>query len=179
MPKNKIVIIRGPVGAGKTSVVTELRELVGDVSVIDFDSFKRQIDNKASSDWRRTIALQTAGFLANKLMESARDIIVDIHSSSREQINLYKALASKHDYLLVSYLLYPPLEICKGRAKARVVSDILYEIDDEMIEKYWHETFFIDSEVKFSDPDLVPGDIASKIYHSITTDSTKVSKLVH
>lgn len=179
MSKNKIVIIRGPVGAGKTSVVTELRALMKDASIVDFDSFKRQIDNKASSDWRRTLALQTAGFLADKLMESGRDIIIDIHSSSREQLDLYYALANRHNYSLASYLLFPPLEICKSRAKTRIVNDILYEIDDEMIEKYWHETFFVDSEVKFSDPDLAPSDIASRIFHSITTDSAKVTKFVH
>lgn len=150
-----------------------------DVSIVDFDSFKRQIDNKASSDWRRTLALQTAGFLANKLMKSGRDIIVDIHSSSREQLDLYNTLAHKYDYSLTSYLLYPPLKICKSRAKKRVVSDILYEIDDEMIEKYWHQTFFIDSEEKFSDPDLAPKDIASMIFHSATADSINVSKFVH
>lgn len=178
MSKNKIVIIRGPVGAGKTSVVTELRELMEDASIIDFDSFKRQIDNKASSDWRRTLALQTAGFLADKLMELGRDIIVDIHSSSREQLDLYYALACQHDYSLTSYLLYPSLEICKGRAKTRVVSDILYEIDDEMIERYWRETFFLDSEVRFSDPDLAPRDIALGIFHSTAADSIKVPKFI-
>jgi predicted kinase len=178
MSKNKIVIIRGPVGAGKTSVVTELRELMEDASIVDFDSFKRQIDNKASSDWRRTLALQTAGFLTDKLMKSGRDIIIDIHSSSSEQLDLYNALAHKYDYSLTSYLLYPPLEICQTRAKTRIVSDILYEIDDGMIEKYWRETFFLDSEEKFSDPDLAPKDIASMIFHSTTADSINVPKFV-
>ena len=173
MSQKRIFIIRGPIGAGKTSVVAELRNLLGDASIVDFDAFKRQIDNQASSDWRRTVALETAAFMTEKLMKAGREIIVDIHSSSKEQFALYMSLASKHAYTLTSFLLYPSLEICKSRAAARVVGDITYEIDTAMVEKYWRNTFFIDHETTFSDSTLTPQEIASSIYRSVLPPANK------
>src|ERR1700740_2200290 len=81
----QLIIIRGPIGAGKTSVVEALRDKLDGVSIIDFDAFKRQIDNAHSSDWRREIALDTALYLCGRLMKIGRLIIVDIHSSRRDQ----------------------------------------------------------------------------------------------
>ncbi len=40
----QIVIIRGPVGSGKTSVVEAIRSQMDDVSIVDFDSFKPCVD---------------------------------------------------------------------------------------------------------------------------------------
>lgn len=87
----KLVIIRGSVGAGKTSVVEALRRKLGDVSIIDFDAFKRQIDNTKSSAWRREIAVDTALYLCERIMQKKRDIIIDSLIADGSVRGVYKA----------------------------------------------------------------------------------------
>ncbi len=164
MPTTKnLILIRGPVGAGKTSVVETLRNKLNDVSIIDFDAFKRQIDNTRSSEWRRRIAFNTALYLCQQLMNEDRTIIVDIHSCFRDQYEHYVALAKQNSYRVSSYLIYPPLQTCLQRAGKRIVPDITYEIDTEMIKRYWNNTFFIAGEPIYDDPVMVPEDIATSI----------------
>lgn len=164
MPTTKnLILIRGPVGAGKTSVVEALRNKLNDVSIIDFDAFKRQIDNARSSEWRRRIAFNTALFLCQQLMDEERTIVVDIHSCFRDQYERYVELAKQNGYTVSSYLIYPPLHTCLKRAGERIVPDITYEIDTEMIKRYWNDTFFIAGEPIYNDPDMVPEDIATSI----------------
>lgn len=162
-----LIIIRGPVGAGKTSVVEELRKAIGNVSIIDFDAFKRQIDNSQSSEWRRQVALDTALYLCQKLMDEGRTIVVDIHASYPEQLNAYVELSRKNGYKEISYLLYPPIEHCIERANRRIVPDIEYAIDEAMINKYWSEVFFVEDEPVYDDPSMTAKDISSAIINSL------------
>lgn len=132
----KIVIIRGSVGAGKSSVIEVLARSISDVSSVDFDAFKRHIDSTESSEWRRKIAMNTALFLCEQLMQAKRNILVDIPSSQDDFLAAYRALAVKYGYALHSFMLHPPIEACIDRARKRVVPGISYAIDRKMIEKY-------------------------------------------
>lgn len=112
------------------------------------------------------MALKTALFLCQKLMEKGRTIVVDIHASHAKQLSQYLALAAKNGYKATSFLLYPPLETCIQRANERIVPDINYDIDLDMINKYWNEVFFVDNEMIFKDPNMSPTAIATKIISS-------------
>ncbi|MGY4893326.1 MAG: AAA family ATPase [Candidatus Saccharimonadota bacterium] len=167
MPTTKnLILIRGPVGAGKTSVVEALRNKLNDVSIIDFDAFKRQIDNTQSSEWRRRIALNTALYLCQQLMNEDRTIVVDIHSCFRDQYEHYVALAKQNSYRVSSYLIYPPLQTCLQRAGERIVPDISYAIDATMIKKYWKDTFLLKGEPIYDDPSMTAKDIATAIMNT-------------
>lgn len=159
----QLIIIRGPVGAGKTSVVEEIRRQAEHVSLVDFDVFKRQIDNSHSSDWRREMALKTALFMTQQLMAKNRVIAVDIHASRIDQLNAYISLAKENNYTITSFLLYPPLDTCLQRARERDVPDINYPIDDAMVTSYWNETIFINNEKIFDNPSLSPQEITREI----------------
>lgn len=163
----QLIIIRGPVGAGKTSVVEAIRSQATDISIIDFDAFKRQIDNAHSSEWRRTIAFDTALYLCQRLMDQNRAIVVDIHSSIPEQLDKYIELSKKNGYKVTSHLLYPPLETCFLRAGERIVPDITYAIDKDMIRTYWNNTFFVENEPIYNDPGMTSEDIARAIINSL------------
>ncbi len=176
---SKLVIIRGAVGAGKTSVVDSLRDRLGDVSIIDFDAFKRQIDNTKSSAWRREIAVDTALYLCERIMQKRRDVVVDIHSS---QINLYEKyvkLAEQHGYEVLSFMLHPPLEVCIQRAKARFVPDITYKIDATMIKAYWNDAVFIENEIVFRDAALSADQIADKVINTVFSNVTQKARLAY
>jgi len=159
----QIVIIRGPVGSGKTSVVEAIRSQMDDVSIVDFDSFKRQIDNSKSSSWRRELALEMAIILTKRLMESSRFIVADIHSSVPSQMKAFQGIADQMGYKLTSFLILPPLEVCFKRAEQRIVPDITYEIDRTMVECYWNQTYKIVGELEFTDPNSTPEHIARSI----------------
>lgn len=141
----ELIIIRGPVGAGKSSVVAELRKRISASSIVDFDSFKRQIDNGESSTWRREIAINTALFMTEQIMHQKRTIIIDIHSSQIDLMKRYIELANTMRYNVSSFLVYPALEVCLERAAKRIVPDINYEIDTNMIQRYWSETVFVNN----------------------------------
>lgn len=159
----QLVIIRGPVGSGKTSVVEAIRAQLEDTGIVDFDTFKRQIDNSKSSQWRRELALEIAITMTNRLMESSRFIVADIHSSMPEQMTAFQEVARQMEYKLTSFLIYPPLDVCLRRTEQRNVPDITYEIDTAMVESYWSNTYRIESEKEFCDPSKSPDDIAKSI----------------
>ena len=145
----KIILIRGPICAGKSTIAQELLKNLKNCSLIDQDSFKRNIDFAKSSKWRADLAFETALFLADKLMNKRRTIIADIHSSIKKQHEGYIALAKKYKYALFSYLLYPPLGVCLNRNKNRVIPDIKYKISRQKIKKYWEKVHFVPREKTF------------------------------
>ncbi|MBS3094838.1 AAA family ATPase [Candidatus Pacearchaeota archaeon] len=151
----RLILIRGPICAGKSTTARALLENLEESSLVDQDSIKRAIDYRMSSDWRDKIAFDTTLYLANLLMKEKRDIIADIHSSIHGQYESYKKLASKNNYNLFSFLLYPPLEVCQQRSRIREIPDIKYKITDEDVERYWKnphkvlgETVFDSSVIK-------------------------------
>lgn len=166
--KPQIIIIRGPVGSGKTSVVESLRKHLENVSIVDYDGFKRQIDNTQSSEWRRELALDTALFLTERLMLLRRTIVIDIHASFPEHLEQYAVIARKHGYTLTSYLLYPSLSTCLRRARQRNVADIEYTIDAAMVKKYWYGVKRIPGETVFDKPHTSVQSITHQIVAELT-----------
>lgn len=167
MATTQLILIRGPIGAGKSSVVSALRKSLKAASAIDFDELKRQIDNTASSDWRREVALDTALYLCERLMKKKRLIIADIHSSHREQLDGFINLARQNGYKATSFLLNPPIATCIERAANRTVPGITYRIDKAMVEEYWHNTVYVAGETVFDDPEIPVSEIADEVIKQI------------
>jgi predicted kinase len=163
----KLVLIRGPICAGKTTTVNLIKERLDEVSVIDVDAFKRAIDYTHASEWRDRLAFDTALFLADNLMKLNRTIIADIHSNKRYQYDKYKELAEKNDYYLYSYLLYPSLDVCLKRNRSREIPDVLYKITDKEIEEYWINPYLVDDESMINSSNKNPCQIAEFILKDI------------
>jgi len=160
---NRLILIRGPICAGKSTTANFLQNAIGACSLIDQDCLKRAIDRKKPSDWRSDIAFDTTLYLADLLMARGRDIIADIHSSKPGQYNDYKKLALKHNYKLFSFLLYPPLNICLARNSARDIPDVQYKITDDDIKKYWNNLYSVKEETVFDTSVIKINDVVKKI----------------
>lgn len=159
----QLIIIRGPIGAGKSSLIDAMRHSLQEVSVVEIDTIKKQIDITAAVPWRLEVAIDTALFLTQQLMSKERVIIVDIHSSRKEHLDKYVDLAKTNRYKATSFLLYPPLEVCKERFQKRLASGVKNNIDDTKLVKQWQDTVFVEDEVTFKDPQLSPDQIAAQI----------------
>lgn len=163
----RIILIRGPICAGKSTTVESLRSSLETCSLIDQDYLKRAIDNKGRSDWRSRIAFDTSLYLARLLMQEGRDILAEVHSSIPKQYDEYVRLAKENDYTLFSFLLCPPLEVCLQRNKARVVPDMYYTLSDEDIKNYWENVYEVEGEMVFDTSVVSVKDITEKIVSAI------------
>ena len=138
MQKESLIVVRGPIGVGKSSVCTALlARLVGSASVVETDAIKRMIDPTASSQWRRDIAHASAAFIIERLLQVPRTGIIEMHTKYPGELDKLRAFAHKLDAPLVSVLLVAPLEICQQRAAGRIVPNIGYAIDEKMVTDYY------------------------------------------
>jgi len=164
---NRLILIRGPICAGKSTTASCLQNALGRCSLIDQDCLKRAIDRKEPSDWRDNIAFDTTLYLTNLLMARGRDIIADIHSSIPRQYDEYKKLALKHGYKLFSFLLYPPLQTCLERNLKRVIPDVQYKTSDSDIKKYWENVYTVKDEQMFDTSIMKTDDLVQKMLEII------------
>ncbi|MDB5179078.1 MAG: hypothetical protein JWN01_1021 [Patescibacteria group bacterium] len=167
----RLYLIRGPICAGKSSLVEELRRRVAGVSIVDIDSFKRQIDSEGSSDWRRELALEIGLFFARRLMEHNRTIVADIHSSSHEQHDGFVQAALATHYEVIQVLLEPPLEVCLERNCLRDIPDVSYTLSDEVVQKYWCNTYRAEGELVFDSSSMSTREIADSILAGRSSES--------
>jgi|GEM_PF-1921017 len=170
---SRLILIRGPICAGKSTTAKSLLDEIKNCSLVDQDIIKRAIDKNMQSDWRDRIAFDTTIYLSNLLMKERRNIIADVHSSIPRQYEDYRQLAGKNNYLMLSFLIYPPLEVCQQRNRAREIPDINYKITDEDVKKYWDNPYFVENEIVLDSPILSTREIIEKILERAGTSSEK------
>lgn len=167
MAAAKIILIRGPICAGKTTTINLLKDKFDNASYIDFDAFKRAIDWTQPSQWRTELAFKSALNLAEELMKRGRNILADIHSSKKYQFEAYKQLAEKYDYGFHSFLLYPPLHVCLCRNLNREIPDVKYKVTEQEIIDYWQQTFKITGEDVFNTANIDVQEIIKFIFNKV------------
>ncbi len=133
-----LVVLRGPIGAGKTSLMQEVSRQLPDCSAIEIDALKRIADPNKSSPWRRNVALETGAFMTRKLLETGRSVVTEAHARWGEQTELFREVSRQlSGVAFSSFLVYAPYDVCLERATARDVPDIAYAIDEAMISSYY------------------------------------------
>jgi predicted kinase len=133
-----LIILRGPIGAGKTSLMHSLANTLPNTSVIEVDALKRMFDSHASTDWRREAAFSAALYMAKRALSSGRNVIAETHSKRPEQQKCFKDLVREIPSLVFkSVLVIAPLNVCIERSKQRFVPDISYDIDERMVKSYY------------------------------------------
>lgn len=133
-----VIVIRGPIGAGKTTTMNEAAKSLPDFSAIEVDALKRMIDQSEPSEWRRHVALNSALYMGRALLARGRSIITEVHSRWEEQSYEFLKLAdSFQDTHLHRILVTAPYEVCLERARQRTVPDIRYAVDDRMVTDYY------------------------------------------
>ncbi len=163
-----LILIRGPICAGKSTVVKELRRLLPEASAIDFDAFKLQLDNQQSSDWRRQAALRVALFMAFEVAARGRTMLVDIPSSKVELLKVYQQLAEEVGYRFKTFLLLPPLQTCLERNQHRPIPEACYRLEPALIESFWNETVFVPNELVFDTSIQSAKDVAGAIVKEVS-----------
>jgi predicted kinase len=163
----RIIVIRGPICSGKSSIVELIKHKFYNSSLVDLDKFKVAIDFRKSSSWRRKAALKTALYLTHELIIFKRTIIIDIHGL-KNQLLQFKRIALKNNYKFYSFLLYPPLKTCLERNKSRNIRDIKYKITDKMIKRYWKDVYRIKGEMVFDSSVLNQSQIAKSVVDFIS-----------
>lgn len=166
-----IVVIRGPIGAGKTSTMLALRGMLPGSSLVETDLIKRMIEPSSSSDWRRNVALRTGVFLAEQLLSEKRSVVVEIHAHDLQQREVFRELAQRATAQFVSVLLCPPLEVCLRRARERQVPDISYDIDDAMVQRHYEGVIRDSEELVIDTNELTPIFTAQRILKLIDADT--------
>jgi len=141
-----MIVIRGPICAGKSSLCYALRDSIPNSSLVSADKIKRAIDNTTASRWRDEIAFKNTVHLTKLLIKVKRVVIIDIHSNNLKQLNIFKALARRNRYNFNSYLLFQPLATCIERNHNRAIPDVKYSITDNEIKSYWKSTIKIKGE---------------------------------
>ena len=105
MSQKIFVLIRGPICAGKSSVVKDLKKIIPNSSHVAADAIKRSIDWRKATRWRSELAFKTVIFLTNELIKFERNIIIDIHASKLHEYEYYKNLAQENGYHFYSFLI--------------------------------------------------------------------------
>jgi predicted kinase len=165
---SKLIIFRGPIGAGKTSLMQSLARILPDTSAIEIDALKRMFDSRASTDWRRKASFDTALYIAKYALASGRNVIAETHSKRPEQQECFSRLAQINPGLIyTSVLVTAPLDICIKRSKKRVVPGIGYAIDESMIKSYYHGLKPLPGEVVIDTTNITPGVGAQMIFESL------------
>lgn len=132
-----LIVLRGPIGAGKTSIMQEVCNRLPNWSSIEIDALKRMVDPHASSEWRRKVSLAGGLAMAEQLLQHGRSVITEAHSRWPEQSDRFQALAAKlATVTFKSFLVVAPLEVCLQRAAQRTVPGIDYGIDEPMVTAY-------------------------------------------
>jgi predicted kinase len=137
-PMPYLIVLRGPIGAGKTSLLHSLADILPNSSVIEVDALKRMLDPHSSSSWRRETAFEVALIMAKRALATGRNIIAETHSKQPEQQQFFSQLAlDTPGSIYKSVLVTAPLNVCKKRSQARHVPGIHYSIDVPMVESYY------------------------------------------
>ena len=167
----KLYIVRGPIGVGKTSVIQALLKQMPDhASVIEVDGIKRMLDPTASSEWRRKIAHASASFIIDKLLKMPRSAIVETDTKYPEEVEQLVTVADNLDLPTVSVLLTAPLQICLARAATREVNGISYDIDAAMVENSYCNLEPRPEDFVFDTNDSLPDEIADVLLHACSHD---------
>ncbi len=151
---NKILILRGPSGVGKSTVSGIIQSKLGDTwSVIDVDGFKHFMPMKAEQSNRaeRTkIAHDVSMFFAKEMYDKGYNVILEEMYKKHYNDRLVEYL-KRYNMHFLKVFITAPVETVIERARLRDK-----EVPDDEIRRHY-------SEVEAFDDDLV---IDSSIYSS-------------
>lgn len=166
--RESLIVIRGPIGVGKSSVSKATHELIADrASIVETDAIKRMLDPNESSDWRRDVAHASAAYIVEQLLKIPRTGIIEVHTKYPRELDRLADVAQRSGAPLLNVLLAAPLEVCQKRAASRQTPELGYAIDRQMVENYYCNTEPRPSDMVFDTTAMLPGEIAADIISNL------------
>lgn len=160
---SELIVVRGPIGVGKSSLSTALQKELSDSSFVETDVIKHMVGPDGSSPWRRNIAHDATGFIVEQLLQVPRTAIVEVHTKYPEEVDRYEAMAASLSAPLLNVLLTAPLEICRERTVGRPMPGISYEPDYGLIDAYYCNLDPRPGDLVYDTSTLNPPDIVADI----------------
>ena len=115
--KNIAIIIRGPAGAGKSTIAERLKKQISNSIHLDIDMLKWIISPESSSI-RTKIAHNVGRSFINQLTKAKFNLIIE--EIFRENYYLaIKKILKKNNYKIISIFLSAPVSTLKNRNKHR------------------------------------------------------------
>jgi adenylate kinase family enzyme len=161
----KVIIISGPVGAGKSAVARELVSLLpGSVAIIEGDKFWSFIAKSEKSDWRENfhtiMRSMTAATIPFVRMEY--DVVLDFSVPPHFLGFARKILKEIH---LEYVVLQPSQKVCAARAAARPEGTI----KDYSKYSEFYLLFNEYEQYRIADDTAAPADLALRIKDGLKT----------
>lgn len=142
-----LITIEGPTGAGKTTIINNLRNSFPDIAFVDFEIIKQMsftLQDRLLWDstilslgekWRHVLAYNVGLIWLEELMKLGRPILCELCYTFSGQTQL-ETLSKKYRYNWDNYTLIPPLHICLERNKHRVLTGSVAFDDSKVVETH-------------------------------------------
>lgn len=170
MLMSELIVLRGPIGAGKTSIMQSIARQLPHCAKIEIDCLKRMLDTHESSDWRREIAFNAALYMTQQALVNGRSVVTETHSKRPEQQLQFRQLSDTipgANYR--SVLVRAPFSVCLERSQKRIVPDINYAIDTAMVAAYYGGLEPLPNELVVDTTELSAENAASMIVQTLMT----------
>jgi adenylate kinase family enzyme len=167
---SKVVMLSGPVGAGKTTVASELTAILpGPLSYIEGDTFWRFIAKPKDSDRRQNFRIIMRAMTAAALpfVRSGYDVLIDF-SIPPEFLKVARTIL--RDTPLDYVLLRPSQAVCQARAAGREQG----KITDYTPYRDFYALFDAADRHTIQNDEAPASDIARHIYEQLDTGAFRV-----
>lgn len=123
MHKPFIIIIDGPMGAGKTTVAKILHLKLDQTALLIWDEMKWLVNGLENTPEDKNLITEIRFDIAKRFLSSGINVIVEGGFSKKERLDLYLKLAKEQNLNLLGYYFSAPEEILLERALDRPKPD--------------------------------------------------------
>lgn len=131
--KNFVIIIRGPIGVGKSTISGLLERKLANTNHVDVDKIKHKLGGRPSES-RTSRAHQIARQRVRSLIKQKKNIIIE-EIFRWNDYSAMKKLVKNINYHIVKIYLKAPLDVLIKRDQARIVKHKGHEIVKEFYKK--------------------------------------------
>lgn len=162
IPERQLIIVRGPIGAGKTSASREIVAQHEHVSFIEPEIIKNALDPTRSNEDRREVAIFSAAYTIGQMLLRDMSTVTEVHSRHEWQISRIDSVAREF-CLPATVLLKPPLDTCIEWNRQKELPVGVTPADDNRVRDYYENCYSIKGEPIIDPTDMKPSEVAKEI----------------
>lgn len=136
---NKLIIINGPCGIGKSTVAKKVHGQIPLAYLVDVDEIGRRISQYQKHEEKRREIRETVAYATVDAAFSAGvDVVVEKMIFEDEVLDNYVSIGDKHGAVVIEIILWAPKDIVVERADARGYREG-GTFTREKCERFWEE----------------------------------------